>query len=147
MQPRPVGTEEYLLCSSSINRLLEQIKSPDPGSVGVNVWVANQVIDERQLRAPIVGKTSQVGNDERDIRIFLGQQLYYRNLTHNVVDHWQRECPCGFAHFASDGCVVTMHLNTHEAVTRYGLFDHHSHAASIALGMNKSETVKAIWPA
>src|SRR5256885_8897237 len=40
-----------------------------------------------------------------------------------------------------------MHFDAHEAVPRYGFFNHHSDAARITLGMNKGESVKAIWPA
>src|SRR5436190_5229725 len=40
-----------------------------------------------------------------------------------------------------------MHFDTHKAITCYRFFDHDSNARSVALRINKSESIKAIRPA
>jgi len=73
MQPRPVGPEEDFSRPRPSNCLIEQIESPHARGVGINVRMTLQVIDQRQLRPPVVGETAQVRDDEWHVGILLGQ--------------------------------------------------------------------------
>jgi len=144
MQPGAISTEQNLACSCSPHCLFQEIKTPHAGSIGMNVWMAYQVIDQGKLRTPVIRETSQMRNDEVDIRIFFGEQLDHRYLTGDVVEHRQRELPRALANLACDRRVVTMHLDSHEAVLGYRFSHHRSHSSAVTLRMKKSETIKTL---
>jgi hypothetical protein len=105
------------------------------------------MINQGQLRAPVIGKTSQMRNDEWHVGVFLGQQLDHRNLAHHVVHHRQREGSRGFADFAGERRVVAMRLYPDEAVARDRFLNHRCHTTAIALRMDEDESVKAVGTA
>ncbi len=86
-------------------------------------------------------------NDEWHVGVFLGQQLDYRNLSHHVVHHRQRESPRGFADFAGERRVMAMRLDPDETVARDRFLNHRRHTTAIALRMDEDESVKTIGTA
>jgi hypothetical protein len=74
MQPGSVEPEQDFLGSCSRDGLFQNVKSADARCVCVNVGMSHQVINQRNLRPPVVGKAAEVRNDKIHVRIFLGQQ-------------------------------------------------------------------------
>ena len=58
MQPRPVGAEQDLVRAGALHRLLQQVEAADAGRVGVDVRMAHEMIDQGELRAPVVGEAA-----------------------------------------------------------------------------------------
>src|ERR1044072_7211158 len=143
MQPWSIRAKEYLVCTRATHGLLKQIKTPDSRSVRIDIFVARQMIDEGELRAPVVGKTSEMRNDELYVRIFFRQQLDCRNLTDNVVEHRQRERARALANFARNRGIVTMDLDADKTIMLHCLFNHRFHAASVTLRIDERKSVEA----
>jgi hypothetical protein len=58
-----------------------------------------------------------VGDNERDLRVLFSQQLYDRNLTHDIVEHWQGEGARDLTDLARDAPVAAVHLDAAKAVS------------------------------
>ena len=69
MEPGPVGAEQDLVRAGAAQRLLEQIEAPHAGGVGVDVVVAHEMVDQRELRGPVVCEAAEVRDDEGDVGI------------------------------------------------------------------------------
>jgi hypothetical protein len=65
----------------------------------VDVGVAHQVIDQCQLRTPIVGKAAKMRDDEGDIRILHRQEFDGGDFADRVAENRERE---GARHFTAD---------------------------------------------
>jgi hypothetical protein len=70
--------------------------------VGVHVQVADEMVDEGKLGAPVVSEAAQVRDDERHVRVVAGQEFDDGDLAHHVVQHRQPEPPRRLAHLPGD---------------------------------------------
>ena len=75
MQPRTIGSEQHFARAGALHSLLEEIEAAHTGRVGIDVGMARDEIDQRELRPPVVGKAPEVRDDEGDIGVFLRQEL------------------------------------------------------------------------
>ena len=64
MQPGAVRAEQHFARAGPSDGLLEQIESAHAGRVREDVRMSDQWVDERPLRAPLVGEAAKVRNDE-----------------------------------------------------------------------------------
>ena len=144
MQPWPVRAEQDLARAGAADRLIEQIEAANAGRIGVNIGMTDEEVDQRQLRAPVVGKAAEMGNDESDVGILLRQQLHDRDFAHHVVEHGKPECACHLAHLAADPAVVAMKLDPDESVALDRKPYHRLDPTAVALRMNKGKAVEAI---
>ena len=60
MQPRTVRSEQHLAGASAAHRLLKKVEAAHAGRIGIDIRVPHQVVDQRKLGAPVVGKAAQV---------------------------------------------------------------------------------------
>src|ERR1700722_6771440 len=89
MEPWSVGAKQHLCRSGALDSLFQDVESTNARGVRVNVWMPNEVIDQRDLRLPVISEAAKVRNDEIDVGIFFGEQFAHRNSAHHVVEHWQ----------------------------------------------------------
>ena len=118
MQPGPVRAEQDFPGAGALDRLLEDVEATYAGGIGKNIPVPDQMVDQRALRPPIVGETSEMRNDERHVGIFVGKDFGGRNLAHDIVQDWQPVTARGFADFARYARVVAMNLDADESPAR-----------------------------
>ena len=144
VEPGAVGAEDELVSSRAPSRGFQEIEPPDPRRIGVDIRVTHEMIDERQLGFPVVGKAAQVGNDERDGGILRRQQLHDRDFSHDVVDHRKPIGARDLADLPCDPPIVTMHLDSAESVLHHGGAYQGGDATSVALRVHEGETVKSI---
>ena len=85
VEPRSVGAKQDLSRPRALDGLLQDVEATNARCVRVDVRVPHQVIDQRDLRLPVVGEAAQMRNDEIDVRVFRGQQFTHRDSTHHIV--------------------------------------------------------------
>lgn len=98
-----------------------------------------EVIDERQLRTPIIREAAEVGDDERDVRIFGGDQLDLCHLAHHVVQHWNAKRSRHLAHLTRDRRIVAMELDPAKAVTIDSFTHERTHSAGVTPRVHERE--------
>ena len=102
MQPGTVGAEQDLVRTGAAQRLLEQIEATHAGGIGVDVVVAHEMVDQGELRGPIVCEAAEMRDDEGDVGILLRQQLDDRDFAGYVVEHGNPEGAGGLANLSAD---------------------------------------------
>ena len=110
----------------------------------MDVGVAHEMIDQSKLRAPIVRETAEVGQDEINVRVLLGEKLGRRRLSHYIVQHRESKYARHFADLAGDPRVVPMQLDADEPILLHGGLDKFSYPAAVALGMNERKAIQPI---
>src|SRR5690348_12341854 len=142
MQPRSVRAEQHLVRAGTLHGIHEQVEPPHARRVRVHVAMSYEMVDERQLRTPVIRETAKVRDDERDVRIFCGDELDLRDLTHDVVQHRNAIRTRDLAHLTRDRRVVTVNLDPAKSIARYCLADERAHTPGVARGMHERETEK-----
>lgn len=54
MQPWSVGAKQNLCTSGALNGLFQDVESANARGVGVDIWMPNEMIDQRDLRLPVI---------------------------------------------------------------------------------------------
>jgi len=60
MQPGTIRTKNKFGSTGALHGLLDVLESPNAGSIGKHIWETNKLINYLLLRAPSIGKTSQI---------------------------------------------------------------------------------------
>src|SRR2546423_1134355 len=142
MQPRPIRAEENLVGTGTSYRLFKNVEPAHTCGVRKDIRMSHEMIDERRLRPPIVCETAEVGDDERNIRVFLRQDFRHGDLTHHVIKDRNAVAACGSADFACYPGVVTMDFDPYEPEFADRLADHGIHAALVGQWMHKGKPEK-----
>ena len=100
VQPRPVAAEQHLP-RPPVRRLGQQVEPAHRRGVRVDVGVAHEHPDHRDLRAPFVGEAAEVRDDELDVGILARHELDGLDLAHRVVEHGHAEPSCRLADLAA----------------------------------------------
>jgi len=84
MQPRPVRPKENFAGPGTLHRLYQVIKTPNTGRVRVHVRIANELLNHALVRAPVVGETSEVRDDEIYILVLRREHVHNVRLARDV---------------------------------------------------------------
>ena len=139
MQPRPIRSEQNLFRSGALERLFEDVETPNRRRVRVDIGMPRQRIDEGLLRRPVVRETPKMRKDEIDVRILVGEQLGDRHLAGRIVEHRQPELAGGAADLRAQSRVVPMDLDSDKAVLLHCRSNHRAHAPGIPLRVDERE--------
>jgi len=87
VQPRPIGAKQKFARSGAANGLYDIVEATNPRSVGINVGVPYQLINDLLHRPEVIGKAAQMRDDEIDVAILRGEHLDMPGLSANIDQH------------------------------------------------------------
>lgn len=69
MKPNTVRTKDDFVRPSPPDCLDQIIKAANAGRISENIWMPHELIDDLLLGTPIIGKTTEMGNNEIHLSI------------------------------------------------------------------------------
>jgi hypothetical protein len=144
MKPWTVGTKDQLACACATDCLDEIVEAPNAGSIGKDIWVTNQLIDDLLMRAESIRKTSQVRNDECHVRILRREHVDDVRFACNIGEDWKPIPARSLAEFASWHVLVPVNLDAAKSEMTNGFPNHFVDAAGIAPAMHHGEASEAL---
>ncbi len=144
MQPGTVRAKKYLACPGTPDGFLQEVEAANSGRVRVDVGMADQMVNQGELRAPIIGKAAEMRDDKDHIGILASQEFHHGDFTHHVVQHGEREGTSDLADLPCNTPIITVYLDAAKPVLLHRRLDHREHSAAVSVRVDECESVKAI---
>src|SRR5262249_37085187 len=144
VQPRSVGTEQYLARAGAADCFYDVIESSDSGGIGVDVRIAAHLINHLLMCSKIVGKAAQARNDEVDVRILRREHIDHFRTPHYIGQNRKPEGLRRLAYFSSGHGVMAVKLDTAKAPAGHGMGHHLEDPPGIPAGVHEGEADKAL---
>src|SRR5580692_75841 len=110
MQPWPVRPEDQLARSRAAHEFHEIVEAPHARAIRMYPRMAREQVDDSLLRAPVVGETTQMRDDEVDVRIRTREHVDDISLPGDIDEQRNAVATGRLAHFARRHAVVSVHL-------------------------------------
>jgi hypothetical protein len=104
----------------------------------------DELIYNLLMSFPIIAETTQVRNDEVDIRVLRRQHFDDVGLTRNIDEQGQAKCLCSFAQFPGWHRLVPVCLDPSKSPACHSMLDHLKYAPRISGCMDKNEADKPV---
>ena len=144
VEPGTVGAEEDFLGAGALHGLFQQIEAAYAGGVGVEVGVTGQGIDVACWAAQSSEKLPRWAMMKLTSGYSVASSSAMETSPVGSYRTGRPEGAGGFADFAGDAGVVTVHLDADEAVLLHGGLHELADTAAICLGMDEGEAIEPV---